>query len=155
MKNVIFAAVAVIALAALAACETEAPSKTEYKYPATMEVVYDTQDGLEVILADDSFGNVSLCSNGQSFQMHAETLDMLRKEVLRLRHVGEFQVGYATVKYVAGYPSWAPATRWSRETPYPQKCLYFARGGGVDNTFVLYGQTHPSYYNGYLEWNPM
>lgn len=155
MKNMFLAFVAVIALGVLAACKTDTESKVEYKYPATMLVSYETQDGLEVILADDSFGNVSLCSNGQSHLIHDETLHLLRNEVLRLRTVGELQVGYATIKYVAGYPSWGPITRWSPETPFEQECLYFAKGTGVDHTFLIYGQPMPSYYNGYLEWQPM
>ncbi len=139
---------------ALSAGACSAKKEDEYRSPDSVSVSYQTAEGLDVVLKDDSHRRVSLCSTGQERLEHDLTLAKLKTEVLRIGDVTEFHFGPKTVKYVAGYPVWGPHTTWSPDVPFPQECISFGYGKGVGDIFVIYGEEKPSHYNGYLEWKP-
>jgi len=136
---------------ALCAGACSAKKEEEYRSPDSASVTYQTEAGLNVLLEVDPLGRVSLCSTGQERLEHDLVLSLLRAEVIRIGDVTEFLVGPKTVKYVAGYPVWAPVTRLSLDVPFEQQCIYFGYGKGVGDIFVTYGEERPSHYNGYLE----
>jgi len=148
MKNVIFAAIAVIALAACGPGETGG----EHKRPHLVSIEYSTFNGNPVMLVDDIYGRIHLCivEPPQPLSVISdENRDYLAREVQKIVAIGDQTIDQHRLRYVGGDPVWAP---YGKSTPeYWSSCMYFGQRLVFDKDVILYGQNEPEGYDGYAE----